>query len=266
MKPRPLLEQITSAPLDKACDVPWSAMSGGDRFRHCAECDREVWNLSAMTAREAEIRLLNAATTPCVNYRVDGDGRLISRDEPLSSRRLGLRAAALVAGSLLGGGVASADPPPAQKQESGKTPQDSGKTPQGSGKTPQAAAPAPAPAPPPAPSKKAPPSQAARAFNPEDCPRPASPSAPGAVAFNNNDPPPLAGAPPMPRDPAPQGTVQLLSAKPRDVTVDGVAFKAPASIALPPGRHVVQFKNGTKTVSKAVEIRMGSNVPVDLDR
>src|SRR5258706_1401723 len=147
---RSLLDQMTGAPVAKSCGVAWESMRGGERFRVCAECDREVWNLSAMTAREAEIRLLNAPALPCINYRVDGAGHLISREEmrARAPRRLSLGAAAFVAstlvapghGSLLGA-VAAAD------QQAAKPPTD--KTPQGEK-----------------------PKTGKQSFKPEDCPRP----------------------------------------------------------------------------------------------
>ena len=36
-----------------ACDVPYESMAPRDGGRHCAECDRVVTNVSAMTKREA---------------------------------------------------------------------------------------------------------------------------------------------------------------------------------------------------------------------
>ncbi|HZS38433.1 MAG TPA: hypothetical protein VFF06_16475 [Polyangia bacterium] len=247
---RSLLSQMTGEPLAKSCDVPWSAMAGGERFRRCAECEREVWNLSAMTAREAEVRLLNASEWPCINYRVDRDGNLVSREEPRApSRRLGLGTAAFVATTLVApvcGSLAHAGEPP--PKESGKTPQD--KTPQD--KTPQ--------------DKTAakPPSEAARAFNPEDCPQPA-PSAPGTTALNPPRPQPLGGAPPSPRQPAPSGTVELKTAKPRDVSIDGVTFHAPGTIKLPPGHHEAQFTN-KKLVKRAFDVKLDATLVLDLDR
>jgi hypothetical protein len=244
---RPLLEQVTGAPLAKSCDVPWSAMAGGDRFRRCAECDREVWNLSAMTPREAEIRLLNAAEWPCVNYRVDDERRLISRDEPrpLAPRRLGLGAAAFVATTLVAPGRGSA----ADKQ-SGKTPQVQ--------KNPNDKAQTAKPANDKIPDDKTPSAQTQNGktpqrWNPDDCPQPppsapAAPSAPGTVALNP-PPRPLGGAPPPPRERPPAGTVQLKSAKPREVVIDGVGFQAPATIALPPGRHEALLRTARRRSS-----------------
>ena len=36
------------------CSAKWERMKGNDQVRHCPECDRNVYNLSAMTEREAE--------------------------------------------------------------------------------------------------------------------------------------------------------------------------------------------------------------------
>jgi hypothetical protein len=244
---RSLLSQLTGAPLEKPCDVPWDAMRGGERFRVCAECDREVWNLSAMTAREAEIRLLNASGSPCINYRVDEAGRLISREEPraLTARRLGLGAAAFVAstlvapghGSLSGSVAAAADQQPA-KQPDKAAQNEKPKTKKQSDKD--------------------------QSFKPGDCPDPGA--VPGTTALNPRPQPPLGGAPPRPRDLPPAGNVELKSATPRDVSIDGVSFHVPATIRLPPGKHEAQLKDGTKLVKRTFEVKLDGTFVLDLDR
>jgi hypothetical protein len=239
---RPLLEQLTQAPLAKPCDVPWDAMRGGERVRVCDACEREVWNLSAMTAREAEIRLLNAAGVPCINYRVDGEGALISRAELRAPpRRFGLGAAAFVASTLVAPGAGSLAGSVASAQEAAKAPA--------------------APKPLPKPSTEAP---AARTKL-DECPQSATAFG-GATALNPTQHEPLGGAPPPPRDLPPAGTVQLKSAAARDVTIDGITFRAPGTIRLPPGKHEALIKNAGKTVKRSFDVKLDGTFVLDLDR
>jgi hypothetical protein len=237
MKRRSLLRQLTETPLATPCDVPWDDMTGGDRQRRCAACDRDVWNLSAMTPREAEVRLLNAPHTPCINYRVDGAGRLVSRvDARAPSLRLGIGAAAFVATTLVAPGHASLGGRVAAAADKAAPPGDT---------------------PPPKTPKKKPDKP-----DKDDCP--VAPTPPGTAAL---DPPQrLGGAPPPPRERPPSGTVKLQSATPRQVVIEGVTFSAPGELALPPGKHEAQISDGTKTTRRSFVVKADRTVVVDLDR
>src|SRR5437867_538664 len=48
---RSVLDQIRIA---SPCSASWDAMEGGDRVRFCAHCQKNVYNLSDMSRREAE--------------------------------------------------------------------------------------------------------------------------------------------------------------------------------------------------------------------
>lgn len=79
-----------------ACDVPYESMAPRDGGRHCAECDRVVTNVSAMTKREA-IALYEARGGDLCGYVVhDGRGEPIFAPEPRAPLALGV----LVAGAL----------------------------------------------------------------------------------------------------------------------------------------------------------------------
>jgi len=85
MKPPSLLSQLTSVPLATPCESPWDAMQGDDKLRHCTECSRDVYDLSAMAPIEAELRLLNApAEVPCIRYLRAPDGSILHRLAPRS--------------------------------------------------------------------------------------------------------------------------------------------------------------------------------------
>jgi hypothetical protein len=62
------------------CTVPWKSMMGDDRVRFCGQCRKDVYNLSAMTAAEAESLLLNGSESPCVRFYRRLDGTVVTTD------------------------------------------------------------------------------------------------------------------------------------------------------------------------------------------
>src|SRR5437868_2597359 len=62
-----LLERLRVA---SPCKASWDAMAGDDRKRFCAECGKNVYNLSAMTREEATRLLVDSEGSLCVRlYR-----------------------------------------------------------------------------------------------------------------------------------------------------------------------------------------------------
>ena len=228
------LEELTKRPLAKPCAESWENMSGDDKVRECARCEKRVYNLSAMTPREAEIRLLNAEGLPCIQYRQDDAGRPMMQSEP-SARRS--HAAVWVAGALAVAAVGSE-----------------------------------ARAEPTSPPASAPPRPTSAASAPsEQCVK--SAPAPGASAptptTKGKPPPPppmLGGAPAMVATPIARGTLEVKSSRPLRVTVSGVEFQAPAaSIQLPPGKHELVAYDGKQIVKKlTVTLQPNAKVVVDL--
>src|SRR3982750_3377365 len=84
MRHLPVVSSIIAAP----CDVPWAAMAGDHRTRHCGECKRDVHNLSAMT--EAEMATFLDAVgarpenqaVPCISLFQRSDGTVLTADCP----------------------------------------------------------------------------------------------------------------------------------------------------------------------------------------
>ena len=57
----------------KPCHAKWTAMSGDERKRFCSECGKHVFNLSAMTQREAVKFAEETQGRECVAYvRTEG--------------------------------------------------------------------------------------------------------------------------------------------------------------------------------------------------
>jgi hypothetical protein len=96
----------------------WDAMKGDDRVRSCEACDKDVYNLSAMTRDEAESLLHEQDGSICARIHRRADGTVMTSDCPMGARQKRRRrttAAAVGAGTLvLAAGAAAlweAEPP-----------------------------------------------------------------------------------------------------------------------------------------------------------
>ncbi len=100
---QPVLPNIRIA---TPCSADWNQMVGDDRVRHCATCDKDVFNLSAMTRDQAEALIVAKAGDLCARYYQRQDGTILLADCAVGvaqkkKRRVVAAGAALL---LLGGG------------------------------------------------------------------------------------------------------------------------------------------------------------------
>jgi len=104
---QPVLPNIRVA---TPCRADWNQMVGDDRVRHCASCDKDVFNLSSMTRDEAEALVLAKAGNLCARYYQRQDGTILLADcavgvaQKKKRRVIAAGAALLLAG---GGGMAA---------------------------------------------------------------------------------------------------------------------------------------------------------------
>jgi hypothetical protein len=82
-------------PVLSPCSESWDAMTGDRTRRHCAACEREVIDLSAMHAEAAIDALLEHPGRTCIRYASDADGEILFAPPP--PRRAGLAAAMTLA-------------------------------------------------------------------------------------------------------------------------------------------------------------------------
>ncbi len=88
--------------IPKPCAEKFSSMTGDDRARHCAKCNKMVHNLSAVSSDEAR-DLLRSRGKICVTCSVDGSGEVITTDyEEIQEKRLMVAQFAVAACLLLG--------------------------------------------------------------------------------------------------------------------------------------------------------------------
>jgi hypothetical protein len=77
-------------------------MDGDERVRFCRECNRNVFNLSEMTEREARTIVREREGRLCVRFYQRRDGTVLTSDCPVGAKRSFLRAAAGTALSVFG--------------------------------------------------------------------------------------------------------------------------------------------------------------------
>ncbi len=88
------LETLTVA---SPCSAKWDEMTGDDRARFCGKCEKNVYNLSAMSAPEAEALLREKEGDVCVRFFQRADGTVMTADCPIGVRRKRVRRLAVLA-------------------------------------------------------------------------------------------------------------------------------------------------------------------------
>jgi hypothetical protein len=100
-----LLESLRIA---KPCPADWDDMAGDDRTRHCATCDLDVHDLSALSRTDAEAFIRGrAGQRTCIQLWRRADGRVLTSDCP-AGVRAAFRRVAWAASALLAAGFAAA--------------------------------------------------------------------------------------------------------------------------------------------------------------
>src|SRR6185369_717825 len=74
------------------CSADWDEMRGDERVRFCGRCEKNVYNLSAMTRAEAEAAVAAREGRLCVRFFRRSDGTMLTADCPVGARRLRLHA------------------------------------------------------------------------------------------------------------------------------------------------------------------------------
>lgn len=98
----PVLPNIRVA---SPCRADWNEMTGDDRVRACAACNKSVYNLSEMTRDEAEALIVAKEGRLCVRYFQRKDGTILLKDCAVGvKQKRKRRLIAAGAAALLGGG------------------------------------------------------------------------------------------------------------------------------------------------------------------
>lgn len=107
------LELLSRVRVAAPCPASWQAMSGDDAVRHCALCDKNVYDFSGHTAQEAAHLLAeHEGGELCARLHRRRDGTLIMGDCEVGMRRRRRRRLALGVAALAAGAIASLPPLP----------------------------------------------------------------------------------------------------------------------------------------------------------
>ncbi|HEY4181650.1 MAG TPA: hypothetical protein VGM90_32625 [Kofleriaceae bacterium] len=99
----PVLDNIKVA---TPCRADWNQMAGDERVRHCGDCKKNVFNLSAMTRVEAEALIKEKNGDLCARYFQRHDGTIILKDCSVGvTQKRKRRIIAGAVAALLGGGA-----------------------------------------------------------------------------------------------------------------------------------------------------------------
>ena len=91
------------------CHESWDAMPGTDQVRSCERCQHKVYNLSEMSASEAEALIRGAEGRLCVRFYRRADGTVMTKDCPVGTKAIRQkRIAQTVAGVAAAVGSAAA--------------------------------------------------------------------------------------------------------------------------------------------------------------
>lgn len=106
---RSLTDTLGRVRVAAPCAEDWDEMRGDERVRFCQRCSLNVYNLSAMSRREAERLVLGAEGRLCVRFYRRRDGTILTQNCPTGLAKLKRRvsraasATAAAAISLLAG-------------------------------------------------------------------------------------------------------------------------------------------------------------------
>ena len=80
------LEILNDIHIAAPCPVPWDAMQGDNLMRHCAECDKQVYDLSELTAQQAVNLIREKEGKLCIQLYRRKDGTVLTADCPVGVR------------------------------------------------------------------------------------------------------------------------------------------------------------------------------------
>ena len=106
-KERARLPVLPNIRVATPCSADWQQMTGDERVRACAQCNKNVYNLSSMTRDEAEALIVEKEGKLCVRYFQRKDGTILLKDCSIGvgQKRKRRLIAAGAAAMLAGGGV-----------------------------------------------------------------------------------------------------------------------------------------------------------------
>jgi len=101
--------ELSNIHIASPCPADWNKLVGDERVRHCAECNLNVYNLSAMTEQQVQALIEdNRGKRLCGRFYRRTDSTILTQDCPWSLRALRRRAsrtAAVIMATIMSIGV-----------------------------------------------------------------------------------------------------------------------------------------------------------------
>jgi hypothetical protein len=86
---KPQQVSLSNIRIASPCPADWNKMVGDERVRHCAECNLNVYNLSAMTERQVHALIAESnGQRLCTRFYRCADGTVLTQDCPWSFRAM----------------------------------------------------------------------------------------------------------------------------------------------------------------------------------
>jgi hypothetical protein len=95
--PHPLLANLRTA---SPCPAKWEDMTGDTRVRFCAQCRKNVYDLTTMTDTEVVTLIEQKEGNLCARFYERTDGRLLSGDCPVGAMHVARRLKGLAAAAV----------------------------------------------------------------------------------------------------------------------------------------------------------------------
>lgn len=100
------LPMLSAAKIASPCSADWNEMKGDDRVRFCGSCQKNVFNLSALTTAEAEALIREKEGNLCARLYLRDDETVITADCPVGVRKKWLSRVAGAAVACFGAAAA----------------------------------------------------------------------------------------------------------------------------------------------------------------
>lgn len=94
-------ELLANVKVASPCSARWGQMIGDDRARFCAQCQKNVYNFSKLTADEAATLIREREGSLCARFYQRADGTVLTADCPVGAGQVWARSR-----RLLGAGAA----------------------------------------------------------------------------------------------------------------------------------------------------------------
>lgn len=98
------LQILNDIQIAAPCPARWESMAGDDFVRHCPECNKNVYDLSQLTAEQAANLIRRKEGNLCIQLFRRRDGTILTADCPIGGRertRRFLRRSVALAASIV---------------------------------------------------------------------------------------------------------------------------------------------------------------------